>query len=95
MPQSIAIAAEFDNSKSSRPEGACGERQTLFCFSREMANAMHMPRPHLILGLSLPLAVLPRCSPAEPAERASLAAVVPVTALRPGVRPDPARSFAL
>jgi hypothetical protein len=33
-----------------------------------MANAIHMPKPHLIVGLTLPLAVLPGYFLAEPGE---------------------------
>ena len=48
----------------------------MFCFSAEMANAINIPKSHLILGLSLPLAVLLGYFVAEPMELGSLAVVV-------------------
>ena len=48
----------------------------MVCFFCEMANAINIPKSHLIMGLSLPLAVLLGYFVAEPMELGSLAVVV-------------------
>ena len=48
----------------------------MFCFPCEMANAINIPKTHLIMGLSLPLAVLLGYFVAEPMELGSMAVVV-------------------
>ena len=53
----------------------------MLCFHCEMANAFNIPKSHLILGLSLPLAVLIGYFLAEPMELGSLAVVAAVLAV--------------
>ncbi len=48
----------------------------MVCFCCEMANTINIPKTHLIMGLSLPLAVLLGYFVAEPMELGSMAVVV-------------------
>ena len=57
-------------------EKGCGEGWVLVCFGYEMANTINIPKTHLIMGLSLPLAVLLGYFVAEPMELGSMAVVV-------------------
>ena len=52
-----------------------------------MANAINIPKTHLIMGLSLPDAMLLGCFVAEPTEPGGLAVGVLVTSMQPGVIP--------
>ena len=53
----------------------------MFCFDCEVANTINIPKTHLILGLSLPLAVLIGYVLAEPMELGSVAVVLGVFAV--------------
>ncbi len=59
----------------------CGIRPTLFCYRCKMANTINIPKTHVIMGLSLPLAVLIGYFLAEPMELGSIAVVVLVIAV--------------
>lgn len=57
-------------------EKDCRQGRSLLCFYCEMANTINIPKTHLIMGLSLPLAVLLGYFVAEPLDLGSLAVVV-------------------
>lgn len=59
-------------------EKGCSRHSSLLCWNGEMANTINMPRSHVILGLSLPLAVLIGYSLAEPMDLSSIAVVLGV-----------------
>jgi hypothetical protein len=79
----------------SRREKDCKEERTLFCFPCEMANAINIPKTHLVMGLSPSPAVLLAFFVAESMEPGNLAVMVSVTPMQPGVMPCPARPLSL
>src|SRR5579863_8381913 len=60
---------------------SCAAGQSLLCYQREMANTINIPKTHVIMGLSLPLAILIGYFLAEPMELGSMAVVIMVLAV--------------